>query len=340
MKFKHTTITWIGSIVFLFAGCGAPNPATLAIEERDKALYVDEGAEAKQRDEKLPVAVLVSEQNPKGAIKALVPEIESQLGNVVNNMAFFQLVERSNTDVLMREKALSALGQNGEPLSQDISPFGADYLIIAKVNSSQSDPVVQTETSTDEKGRKETSQTSHVTVTVSMDFRFYEIATQKILVSKDIAMKSYTFSSSGATFTDQASIDKRMARVVKNAVRSFVIELVSRYAPKGRVIETRGDCFVAKINQGFNYGIVPGVKVEFYEIVDNSAIDPDLKRDESIVGRGTVFQASHRFAWVEVEDHEDVHVKKGDYVKLSSDQSKGFMESFSQQMAESWEDAQ
>lgn len=338
MNIRH--ITWISAVALFFAGCGAPNPATLAIEERDKALYVDEGAETKQREEKFPVAVLVLEQNPSGAVGTLVPEIESLLGNAVNDMAFLRLVERSDMDVLMQEKAFAALGQNGEDLSQDIGFLGADYLIIAKVRSSQSAPVVQTETSSDEKGRKETSQTTRVTVTVSMNFRFYEIATQKILVSKDFAMKSYTFTSSGATFTDQAAIDKRMTRVVKNAVRSFVLELGSRCAPRGRVIETRGDCLVAKINQGANYGILPGVKVEFYEIVDNSAIDPDLKRDESIVGRGTVFHAGRRFAWVEVEDYEDVHVKKGDYVKISADQSKGFMEVISQQVTESWEDAQ
>lgn len=338
MKVQH--IAWIGSIAFLLAGCGAPNPATLAIEERDKAFYVDKGAEAKLKEEKLPVAVLVSEQNLKGAAKTVAPAIDSQLCSVVNDMAFFRLVERSNADALMREKALTTLGQEGGDVTQDFSFPGADYLITAKVNSTQSDPAVQTSTYTDKQGRQHTSQTSHVTVSVSVDFRFYELATQKVLVSKDITTKSYTFSSPGATFTDQAAIDKRVARVAKEAVKSFAMELGSRYAPKGRVVETRGDCLVAKINQGSNYGIVPGVKVEFYEIVDNSAIDPDLKRDENIVGRGTVFQSDLRSAWVEVEDHEEVHVKKGDYVKISSDQSKGFMETFNQQMAESLEDAQ
>lgn len=338
MKVQH--IVWIGSIAFLFAGCGAPNPATLAIEERDKAFYVDQGAEAKLKEEKLPVAVLVSEQNLKGAAKTVAPAIDSQLCSVINDMAFFQLVERSNADALIREKALNELGEEGGNATEDFTFPGADYLITAKVNSTQSDPEVQRSTYMDKKGRYYESVTSSVTVSVAVDFRFYEIATQKLLVSKDITTKSYTFTSSGTTFTNQAAIDKRVARVAKEAVKSFAMELGSRYAPRGRVIETRGNCLVAKINQGSNYGIVPGVKVEFYEIVDNSAIDPDLKRDENIVGRGAVFQSDLRSAWIEVDDYKDVHVKKGDYVKISSDQSKGFMESFKQQMAESLEDAQ
>lgn len=338
MKVQH--LVSIGSIAFLLAGCGAPNPATLAIEERDRAFYVDQGAEAKLKEEKFSVAVLVSEQNLKGAAKTVAPAIDSQLCSVINDMAFFQLVERSNADALMREKALSELGEEGGNVTEDFAFPEADYLITAKVSSIQSDPEVKTSIYTDNTGHRYVSETSSVTVSVAVDFRFYEIATQRLLVSKDITTKSYTFTSSGATFTDQAAIDKRVARVAKEAVKSFAMELGARYAPKGRVIETRGNCLVAKINQGSNYGIVPGVKVEFYEIVDNSAIDPDLKRDENIIGRGAVFQSDLRSAWVKVDDYTDVHVKKGDYVKISSDQSKGFMENFNLQMTEGLEDVQ
>ena len=84
---------------------------------------------------------------------------------------------------------------------------------------------------------------------------------------------------------------------------------------------------MAKITMGSNYGLVPGVKVEFFEYVDHSDLIEGATREPSPVGYGTVRESELNTAWAEVIDWENSYVKRGHYVKIAADQSKGFRES-------------
>ena len=73
---------------------------------------------------------------------------------------------------------------------------------------------------------------------------------------------------------------------------------------------------------GKDHGLSTGTEIEFYEIVDNSAIVANAKRDKNVVGRGCVLEVDANSAWVEVCAHNVVRVKRGHYASVVDESGK------------------
>ena len=311
----------IGVLVVLFiAGCAAPRPETLSVMERDKAIYVDEaGALVQKKERKDKVAVVVSQGDYK-EYQEVAKTIDSQLTESLSAFAFFQIVERSNLGTLQQEKLFM-----GEDL-EDGLVVPADYMITAKMNAVKVDRHEEEITITPSRkdirrARKmglpdpqpEVRTSISYSVSLSVDFRFYELVKKRVILTKNIS-KAY----SGL---EQSEIMSKLALAAQECVKGFSHTLGSKYAPPARVVQTRGNCEVARISMGTNYGLVKGVEVEFYEFIDNSAIIAGATRDKNVVGKGRVLEVDKNSAWVEVYDYEKVYVKRGHYVAICEDQS-------------------
>ena len=301
----------LGLGLLLAAGCAAPKPGQLPVTERDKAVYTDQGAMAQMKETKFRVAIVVrgDKTDEDGRISEA---LDSALVSSIGDFAFFTIVERSNLDVLAKEQQLEELSGNGR--GQFEIPT-ADYLIAARPNAIR----VEEKQSQGLNFRGQMETKTVIQASMSVDFRFYEKAIKRLILSKNID-KSLTASS-------REEAEHKLAETAQECAKGFAQELGSRYAPPARVIELRGGGRMAKITMGSNYGLVPGVKVEFFEYVDHSDLIEGATREPSPVGYGTVRESELNTAWAEVTDWENSYVKRGHYVKIAADQSKGFRES-------------
>lgn len=287
------------------AGCAAPRPETLALMERDKAIYQDEGGALQQKKErKDKVAVVVSQGNYT-QYKEAAEAIDSQLTESLSSFAFFQVVERSNLGAIQQEKLFAG----DDDINDVVVP--ADYMITAKMNSVKVEQYVAAQNEMIPGLNSGPGPKSRVSL--SVDFRFYEVATKRVILTKNIS-KEY----SGL---EPSTAMSKLALAGQECVKGFAHTIGSRFAPPARVIQTRGNCEVARISIGANYGLVPGVEVEFYEFIDNSAIIAGATRDKNVIGKGRVLEVDKTSAWVEVFDYEKVHVMRGHYVGIIEDQS-------------------
>ena len=297
--------------LMLAAGCAAPKPGQLPVTDRDKAVYTDQGAMALQKETKFRVAIVVrGDKTDEGG--RISEALDSALVSSIGDFAFFTIVERSNLDVLAKEQQLEELSGNGR--GQFEIPT-ADYLIAARPNAIRIEE--KQAQGLNLRGQMETKTV--VQASMSVDFRFYEKATKRLILSKNID-KSLTASS-------PEEAEHKLAETAQECAKGFAQELGSRYAPPARVVELRGGGRMARITMGSNYGLVPGVKVEFFEYVDHSDLIQGAEREPSPVGYGIVRESELNTAWAEVIDWEKSYVMRGHYVKIAADQSKGFRES-------------
>ena len=267
--------------------------------ERDNAIYVDEAGAMEQMEERKDTVAVVVSQGDYAKYSEVAKTIDSQLTEALSAFAFFQVVERSNLSALQQENLFA-----GEDLEEDLI-VPADYMITAKMNAVKVDKVAVQ--------NREGKTNYSYTVSLSVDFRFYEMATRRLILTKNIS-KDYKG-------VEESKVLSKLALAGQECVKGFAQTLGSRFAPPARVVQTRGNCQVARISMGTNYGLVKGVEVEFYEFIDNSAIIAGATRDKNVVGKGRVIEVEAQSAWVEVFDFEKVHVKRGDYVGIQEDQS-------------------
>lgn len=318
-----TVVTGIG--IALLAGCSTPKPAQLPVTERDRTTYVDAGASKIQKEEKYRVAILVKQDNiPHG--REVADALDSALASVIGDFAFFSIVERSNLDALLKEQQLESL--NADQM-EDIEIPEADYLITAKVNAARVEENQRKEIEGGDlskmlKGEKTGTEVikTYYTASMSVDFRFYEKKTKRTILAKNMERKA------PGEFSQEGQAAAKLAVAAQECAKVFAMELGARYAPPARVVEVRGNGKVAKVNIGTNYGLAKGVKVEFFEYVDNSDIVEGATREPSPVGYGTVIESDLTSAWVEVLDAGSSFIKRGHYAKITSDQSKGLKDQF------------
>ena len=303
------TVSALCAGAILIGGCASPNPATLAKLERDNVVYTDQGAVSRTKEEKMRVAVIVSQGDYKDAGEA-AKALDGTLVSVLSDFAFFEIVERSNLGALQQETLLANLESDS---SGAISIPQADFLITAKMNTFQK---MQRKAGLGDLGAAEDG--TMVDVVISVDFRFYSLADHKTILAKNIERKY--------PCRDMSSATSKASVAAQECAKAFVMELGARYAPPARVIETRGDSKVARVSMGTNYGLSKGVKVEFFEYADFSDVIADAQREPSMVGKGTCIESDVKNAWVAVDDYQKTHVKRGHYVRIRSDQSKGFRE--------------
>ena len=288
----------------MLAGC-AFTPTTMPVEARDNAMYEDGGAKDQKKETKFRLAIYVS----KGDYKKtgdIANALDSSLTSAFSDFAFFQIVDRSSAEAVQQEKFFA-----GEDVNEDLFR-AADVIITAKLNGFNA--VTESE-SLDLTGKK----VKKYEVSGSVDFRFFSASnpTEAKLV------KNITKSYSSASADDFGSLAMKTAQ---ECAKTFAQELGCRYAPPARVLETRGNCKAAQVSFGSNYGAVAGSKVEFFEFVDRSAIIKGQTRVPQVITTGTVRISDLTSCWVEVDNYETVQVKCGHYVRLASDQSKGFMD--------------
>jgi Curli production assembly/transport component CsgG. len=303
---KPCLIVFGAALLTCVTGCLMPNPASLAIAERDKAVYVDKDAVKQEEEAKSRVAVIVSHGDYREA-KPVAKSLDSELTSVISNLAFFEIAERSNLSVLVNEEVLKSLSEDENNLPEIPN---ADYIITASIsifnmvrhiNTQSNEPYIQTK--------------------LGVDFRFYEIESKRVILTRNI--KKY--------FNCDANIDSVISEAVdvtKELVHAFCMELGSRYAPPARVLETRGEAKVACISMGTNYGLMRNTKLEFFEYVDNSDVIEGATREPSIVARGTAIDSDLKSAWIRVDDHKNVAVKRGHYVRIRLDQPREWRDIF------------
>lgn len=302
----------------MLVGCSTPRPAQMAITQRDKDTYTDKGATAVQKEVKHRVAILTKQDNiTKG--REVADALDASLTSVISDFAFFSIVERSNLDALLKEKQLEAL--NSDQLEKIDIPE-AEYLITAKVNA----PRIEKSMGLNFSGASANNGRQNVAsfkVTASVDFRFYEKATGRTILVKNIEREAPgTVDSEQTPTAETPEAVGKLKVAAQECAKVFAMELGARYAPPARVVETRGEGKVAKFTMGTNYGLVKGVKVEFFEYVDNSDVVAGAVREPSPVGYGVVLESEQNFSWAEVLESDKVVVKRGHYVRITSDQSK------------------
>jgi curli biogenesis system outer membrane secretion channel CsgG len=301
--------------LFVITGCATTNPGALEKTERDSQTYVDKTAgsnvSSKVEEEKHRVAVIVKYDNNQVA-QYIGETLDSTLSSLISNMAFFEIVDRSNLDALQKEEFMESLNGDGV---ESIEIPTADYLITAMINGVSVSQSQAVSVLTNQPYTKYEAQ-------ASVDFRFYEKASKRTILTENVTRT--------ATANAQADLLSKLKVIAQETSKAFAMELGSRYAPPGRVLETRGAGKVARVSMGSNYGMNKGVKVEFFKYIDNSDLIEGATREVSTVGYGIVTTAGLKDCWVEISAYKDVNVMRGHYVRISADQSKGFRESMIQ----------
>ena len=228
----------------------------------------------------------------------------------------------------MKEKQLESLNTDN---LESLEIPEADYLITAKINSARIDQhqpderpgASLTKLLQSDKSNAQNSSPFY-TATTSVDFRFYEKKTKRTVLTKNIEHTA------PGEITSQRSPEaiSKLTVAAQECAKAFAMELGSRYAPPARVVEVRGNGQVAKVTMGSNYGLVKGVKVEFFEYTDNSDVIAGATREPSLVGYGIVLESDLTSAWLEILAPIQVIVRRGHYVRITSDQSNGLKEKF------------
>ena len=301
---KLMMVAGVAMVGAMVTGC-AFTPTTMPTFQRDNAMYEDGGAKDQKKESKFRLAIYVSQGDYKKT-GDIAKALDSSLTSAFSDFAFFQIVDRSSAEAAQQEKFFA-----GEDVNEDLFK-AADVIITAKLNGFNA--VTESET-IDFTGHS----VKKYVVSGSVDFRFFSASnpTEAKLV------KNITKSYSSASADDFGALAMQAAQ---ECAKTFAQELGSRYAPPARVLETRGNCQAAQVSFGSNYGAVAGSKVEFFEFVDRSAIIKGQTRVPQVITTGTVRISDLSTCWVEVDNYEEVQVKCGHYVRLASDQSKGFMD--------------
>ena len=300
MEMKNSVLVFAAAAAFMMVcGC-AFTPTSMPVMPRDNDTYVDKDAATLKKEKKFRLAIYVS-HGDYARTGNIAKASESSLTSVFADFAFFQIVDRSSAEAVQKEKFFS-----GEDIDQEVFK-AADVIITAKLNGFNA--VTESQI-----GQYRTYQVSG-----SVDFRFFSASnpTEAKLV------KNITKSYSSATGTD---FDAVAMQTAQECAKGFAQELGRRYAPPARVLETRGNCEAAMVSFGTNYGAIKGSKVEFFDFVDRSDVMPGKTREPRVVATGTVRLSDVGTCWVEVDNHETVQVKRGHYVRLSADQSRGIMD--------------
>ena len=294
-----------GFVALMISGC-AFNPVSMPVEPRDNVVYEDVGDKGPVKEQKFRLAIYVS-QGDYSKTGDIAKSLDSSLTSALADFAFFQIVDRSSAEAVQQEKFFS-----GEDVNADMFK-SADVIITAKLNGFNA--ITESEsydllTKTNQK---------KYTVSGSVDFRFFSASNPgEARLAKNITK---TFASASPSDVPALAL-----KAAQECAKAFAQELGSRYAPPARVLETRGNCQAAQVSFGSNYGAVPGSKVEFFEYVDRSKVLKGQTRVPQVITTGTVRLSEIDTCWVEVDNYETVQIKQGHYVRLSSDQSKGFMD--------------
>lgn len=282
----------VAGIAAIFAGC-AFNPESMPIGQRDTYVYVDAGAPKTLATEesKAKVAVITSMDEYKD-YKQVAESLDSSLNAKLAGFSFFQVVDRTSQAALIKDAV--ATGANIADI--DLSAEEANFLVVARITSLSMRPLT-----TKKKGTTYSGE-------VVFEFKWINKSTKRVVMTESIKPPVGIASS-------QAEQTTVLADAAEAAVKEFCAKIAVKYAPRARVLETRGNGAAARISLGTNYGLTEGTQVCFYEIVDNSDVG-GAKRDMKDIATGKVKRVEANTAWVAVDNAKATSVRKGVYVRV------------------------
>lgn len=269
----------------MFAGC-AFNPESMPVGDKDSAVYVDAGAPKNlfASESKAKVAVITS-VGEYTAYKSVGETLDSSLNAKLGGFSFFQVVDRKSQAALIKDSMIA-----GADPSEIVNGIEADFVVVARIASLVAS--VGLMSSND----------------ATFDFKWIDKSTQRVIMTESIKP-------SVRSAQTQADLFVALNRAAEVAAREFCAKIAVKYAPPARVLQTRGNGAVARISIGKNYGVSEGTKVCFFEIIDNSDVGGE-KRDQNDIATGTVKRVEAKTAWVEVDNADNVNVRKGVYVRV------------------------
>jgi len=215
---------------------------------------------------------------------------------MVSNLEFFEVVATGNLDSIMRGGRLQQSW-----IDANIPP-DTKYLITARLNTFFIERIIHSSksgTSYSYKGQ------------IGVDFRFYETANQRLVLSKDFPPKNFSSYKDEMNFAVTSAGEK-----AQEMAQQFVTSVCARYAPPAIVLETRGGGKIAQISMGENYGIFQDTKVDFIEYVDGRrGVAP------SVIATGKTLKKERKIdtAWIYVNDYQKAGVKEGHYVRINAE---------------------
>ena len=293
---------WAISVLLmaLSIGCTAPRPESLTVSDRDNEIYLDKGADAASDSPVFKIAIAAS-AGTFADFTDVRDTIDARLVEALSQFSHFQVSEFSRLAEL--EKVLSAAGEQNA-INGWIDADSLDALVVAKVTSVT---IGRREGLLIINGERQYS----FDVSLGVDFRMYDKVQRQVVFTKNISL-----SKNGLA---EANVRQQLNLLARECVEGFIKSVGSRFSRPARVLQTRGKGLVARISMGRDHGLVKGTEIEFYEIVDNSAIVANAKRDKNVVGKGSVLEADANSAWVEVYEHSAVRVKRGHYAAVVDD---------------------
>ena len=279
-------------LVALCAGC-AFNPESMPIGQKDTAVYVDAGApkELGQKEAKAKVAVITSEGDYKD-YKQVTESLDSSLNAKLSGFSFFEVVDRKSQAALIKDAVIAG----GDLTEIAVKGVESDFVVVVRIASLLVRESV---------GRKNSKISSS---DVTFDFKWIDTDSKRVVMTESIKPPVGAASSSGDVFAS-------LSRAAETAVSEFCTKIAVKYAPKARVLQTRGNGAAARISIGKNYGLSEGTEVCFYEIIDNSDVG-GKKRDVNDIATGKVRRVEADAAWVKVNKPEETNVRKGVYVRV------------------------
>lgn len=306
-------------ILMIFsAGC-ATNIAQLPITPRDQESYanpsIKKNDKGKEEVQSLKVAIVQEEKNIKDEIlKKLTDNFRDNLDSAISNLADFESIPRSEISAIMSDNEIAKLTSDDV---KDVKIKAADFMLIFKITNYamvKNDNLVGGLLSQASSGGQGKGSYKG------------EIKAKITLINVNENKKEFTKSITGLSTNSAESAQPQEAtsplgEACENAVKDFVTQFSVDYAPPAIVEQTKGSGKVALISLGKNYGLMKGMKIEFYELREK-----DGKKHCIPFAYGKILEVEEDAAWVDVEDFEKAGVKENHFARVRRDQSKSFLE--------------
>ncbi len=332
--------------VMAFAvGCATIKPETLQETPRDLEVWEGlKGPNEETQEDKFSVAVVVDPGEAKSSPDT-ARNLEGAVIGELSRFDFFEIAERGTAlGALLGEDVLSG----AEEEVKDGVPK-AEYIVVTKIlgfAQSKSETAIRATgalvgtavgagtggltgvglTGTPQGATRGAAigapagaiagGLAAVTGNLSVDFRFYEVATKKMIMDRSVEVPCSSHS--------EGDVNK----AIREAARQFALELCLKYAPPTVVMESRGNGKVVRISMGRNYGLQKGSYIGFYYFRDLSHIQAGRDHVRTDIGQGKVIILNEKDAWVQVDHYKKSQVKLGHFAALKEDQ----------EAAETWKD--
>lgn len=275
----------------------ARDPYSIPMTSNDEIVIKDQFTKVAPKD-KIKVAVVSVRDTLSPATgdmieaeKRLAAEVGEKFSMKLARSEFFEVADRESLDLVAAEAKLSGADDPSEIVQSDTV-----LTIKSKIRSAFGP------------GRKSVKNPQEaVGIGVESKVRFFETDSKKVRLS-EVFSAERVFSDTKTGFTD-----KLIAECVDQMTSPFIQKVMAIVKPESRVVETRGDCKVAKIEVGkWHLDFVVGSRVRFYTHKED--LNGNVER--KTFARGHIVAADTEFAWVEIDNPETAGVRVGHCAEL------------------------